>query len=163
MIITENSYFEIGLKEVLKNGFLPSNLNIKYFYTGHGSVYVFFPDKIKPNLFVEPIQIFAICRKNKISMNLNTNDFANELMEVIGNSHFIPKPPLTMRELLVLDNLGKGMSSKSISKFLNIEEKTISSHKNNALNKLSMESFSSFHMEFRSWCKLWFKFKFRFK
>lgn len=163
MIITENGYFEIGLKEVLSNSFLPSSLNIKYFYTGHGNVYVFFPDKIKPNLFAQPIQIFAICRNNKIPMNLNTNDFTDELMEIIGNSHFIPKPLLTMRELWVLDNIYKGMSTKSISKFLNIDEKTVSSHKNNALHKMKLGSFSSFHIEFMSWCKLWFKYKFGFK
>lgn len=56
----------------------------------------------------------------------------------IGQSK--PTNPLSDRELKILSNLMAGMTTKEVSSELNINIKTVSTHKRNALRKLKIKS-----------------------
>jgi len=158
-IFSGDSFFVIGLKALSINLNIPEPESLIIFDTGQDYIYVLDDNEIKHLIYSDPVSAFILCRRSLINRTAGVNIFSM----LLSGWRFgcakqrLPKE-MTTREALIIRMICLGISQKHIAMKLHVSEKTVSTHKLNALHKLKIKNVAIFFNEYAAWYRLWMQY-----
>lgn len=155
IVISENSFFHLGVSALVERMALNTTRNLIVFDTGRDCLYMLDTEEAKMPFFHEPILIFSHCRR--IYLTEKNRKFKIETLLSKTKSHPAvrrKREVLTVSELRVIKKVCQGISQRRIAEQFKVSEKTISNQKMNALRKLSINKTTKFFVEYLAWLRL---------
>lgn len=158
-IFSGDSFFVIGLKALSINLNTPEPESLIIFDTGQDYIYVLDDNEIKHLIYSDPVSAFILCRRSLINRTAGVNIFSTLLRGWnFGCTRQRYHKEMTAREALIIKMICLGISQKHIAMILHVSEKTVSTHKINALHKLKIKNAAVFFKEYAAWHRLWMQY-----
>ncbi|CBG90831.1 helix-turn-helix transcriptional regulator [Citrobacter rodentium] len=155
-IFSGDTFFVLGIKKLLIILDIPEPEGLIFLDTGQDYIYVLDRDEIRHLVYSDPVSAFILCRRSLMHRAAGTNIFSKLLSGWrFGCSKRRHPTILTTSEALIIRMICLGISQKHIATKLHISEKTVSTHKLNALRKLRIKNVAIFFTEYAAWYRLW--------
>lgn len=156
IIFSDDYYFILGLTVLFKNKQMNQQDNFIVFDGGRKNIFVIDVTTVDNDLITDPFLFFLFCYRFRAPRG----ESVSRMAKIINGRRCLSiqakkSKTLTVHEMIVIKEIGNGISQKKIALKLKLSEKTISSQKTNALRKLNLSKGNDFFSEYFSWLPLW--------
>ncbi|EGO7253015.1 response regulator transcription factor [Salmonella enterica] len=136
LLISNDRYFRTGV-EYLVNNIPPHRIRDLMIVDSSFAIYIMDASWFNKQCFKEPFEAFLYCNKFLFNKKIDANLFLKTINNYKNDKKFDTLITICEREVIL--SVCKGIPPKKIASYSQRSEKTISTHKMSALNKLNFK------------------------